>query len=207
MSDQALSWVYAEEQVNEDLLIAAARKSGEELGLSPISPATGQLLRILAHGVTTAVEVGTGTGVSGLYLLSSSETINLTTIDVEAEAQRSARDTFARAGIRPSRTRLIKGRSADILPRLADASYGLVLLDGDPSETPGDVDEAFRILKPGGLLVVARALLGGKVADPARRESGTVAMRGIIKDMTENYPEAALIPVGSGLLVVRKPAA
>lgn len=204
-SDKTLSWAFAEEQTAEDELMGQARTAAADLGVAAVSAATGALLRLLVStaGAKTAVEVGTGAGVSGLYLLLGSEELTLTTIDVEAEAQRAARDVFARAGIRASRTRLIKGRSADILPRLADRSYDLVLIDGDAEEAPGDAEEALRILRPGGLLIVAQAMLDGKVADPARREPETVAIRGLVRDVLERSPLSALVPVGAGLLLAQ----
>lgn len=204
-SDKTLSWAFAEEQTAEDELMGQARAAAADLGVAAVSAATGALLRLLVStaGAKTAVEVGTGAGVSGLYLLLGSEELTLTTIDVEAEAQRAARDVFSRAGIRASRTRLIKGRSADILPRLADRSYDLVLIDGDAEEAPGDAEEALRILRPGGLLIVAQAMLDGKVADPARREPDTVAIRGLVRDVLERSPLSALVPVGAGLLLAQ----
>lgn len=204
-SDKTLSWAFAEEQTAEDELMGQARTAAADLGVAAVSAATGALLRLLVStaGAKTAVEVGTGAGVSGLYMLLGNEELTLTTIDVEAEAQRAARDVFARAGIRASRTRLIKGRSADILPRLADRSYDLVLIDGDAEEAPGDAEEALRILRPGGLLIVAQAMLDGKVADPARREPETVAIRGLVRDVLERSPLSALVPVGAGLLLAQ----
>lgn len=204
-SDKTLSWAFAEEQTAEDELMGRARTAAADLGVAAVSAATGALLRLLVStaGAKTAVEVGTGAGVSGLYMLLGNEELTLTTIDVEAEAQRAARDVFARAGIRASRTRLIKGRSADILPRLADRSYDLVLIDGDAEEAPGDAEEALRILRPGGLLIVAQAMLDGKVADPARREPETVAIRGLVRDVLERSPLSALVPVGAGLLLAQ----
>lgn len=205
--DKTLSWAFAEEQTVEDGLLAAARATADDLGLATTSPATGALLRLLVSvaGAQTAVEIGTGAGISGLYLLKGNDQLTLTTIDVESEAQRTARELFARAGIRASRTRLIKGRSADILPRLADRSYDLVLVDGSPEEAPGDVQEALRILRPGGLLVIGRALLDGRVADPARREPDTVALRGLVRDILEQGANSALVPIGPGLLLSQKP--
>lgn len=205
--DKTLSWAFAEEQTVEDELLAGARATADDLGLAATSAATGALLRLLvsASKAQTAVEIGTGAGISGLYLLKGNDQLTLTTIDVESEAQSTARELYARAGIRASRTRLIKGRSADILPRLADRSYDLVLVDGAPEEAPGDVQEALRILRPGGLLVVSRALLDGRVADPARREPDTVAMRGLVREILEKGSNPALVPIGAGLIATQKP--
>ena len=81
------------------------------------------------------VEIGTGTGVSGLWLLRGMRPDGvLTTIDVEAEHQRVARRVFAAAGLAPSRTRIITGRALDVLPRLADGVYDLVFVDHDRLE-------------------------------------------------------------------------
>ena len=203
-ADKTQSWAYAEELAGAAEEFAAARAGAEEIGVTPISAATGALLRFIAAGATHAVEVGTGSGLSGLYLLTANPSLVLTTIDVDSEAQSLAREAYARAGIRSSRSRIINGRSADLLPRLADSSYDLVFLDGSPAETAGDLEEALRILRPGGILAVDRALLGGKVADPARREPDTVAMRNLVREVTESDHVTSLVPVGSGLLLARK---
>ena len=78
------------------------------------------------------VEIGTGTGVSGVWLLRGMRPDGvLTTIDVEDEHQRIARRIFRRPGSPPSRTRIITGRALDVLPRLADGVYDLVFVDAD----------------------------------------------------------------------------
>ncbi|WP_392399177.1 O-methyltransferase [Actinotignum urinale] len=205
MSDQIQCWQYAEEVVIEPEIIATARDVATDFGIRSISAATGNFLTMLMKtaGVKNVVEVGTGTGISGMYMLRSGN-IHLTTLDTESEAQHAARDFFTKDGARPGRVRLINGRSADLLPRLASASYDCVVIDGDPLEAPGDVDEAMRLLRPGGLIVILHALQGGKIADPARREEKVVAIRGLIKDMNdaENI-DTTLVPIGDGVLVAR----
>lgn len=202
--DQTQSWAYAEEVCEEDQITFAARQMAREFGITSVTPGVGRFIQVLAAAshVRTAVEIGTGTGVSGLYLLGASAEIALTSIDIESEAQHVAREAFGRASVRPGRTRLINGRSADILPRLASKSYDLVLLDGDPLETAGDVQEALRILRPGGTLVVARALAGGRVPDPARREEDVVALRTLGKELLDAAElRSSLVPIGDGLIV------
>ncbi|WP_216380237.1 O-methyltransferase [Arcanobacterium phocae] len=205
--EKAQSWLYAESFATDDDFIIQARHQSAELGIDPISPATGQFLSMLVsvNGVKTIADIGTGTGVSGLYFLASSQDSQLTSIDTDSEAQNLARQNFAHTGIRSGRYRLINGRSADILPRLAPNSYDLVLVDGDILEAEGDVSEALRMLRVGGILVVAHALYHDRVADPARRDEQTVAMRNLGKTIQESAElTSSLVPIGDGLLVAVK---
>jgi predicted O-methyltransferase YrrM len=163
------------------------------------------VLRVLASALPAraVVEIGTGTGVSGLYLLSGMpEDGVLTTIDVEVENQRAAREAFAEAGVRTNRTRVIPGRALDVLPRLTDSAYDLVLVDGDKSEYVAYVEQAIRLLRRGGVVAIDSALWRGRVADPAQRDAVTTVIREVgkrIRDDDRLVP--ALIPSGDGLLL------
>src|SRR5690349_2259165 len=127
----------AESFATEDLVLQTARGLAEELGLTPVSAATGALLRVLAAagGAKSVIEIGTGTGYSGLWLLRGMRPEGvLTTIDPEAEHQRVARRVFAAAGLPPGRSRIITGRARDVLPRLADGIYDMVFVHHDRLE-------------------------------------------------------------------------
>jgi len=199
------SWAYAEQFVPEDEVVERARARAEELGCTPVGAGTGAALRVLAAavGARTVVEVGTGSGVSGLYLLAGMpEDGVLTTIDVEPEHQRAAREAFAEAGIRPNRTRLISGRGLDVLPRLTDGAYDLVLLDADKRDFDAYLEQALRLLRPGGVLAVDNALWHDRVADPAQRDETTTAIREMGKRVRENERLLpAMLPSSDGLLV------
>ncbi|MBX6769293.1 MAG: methyltransferase, partial [Actinomadura rubrobrunea] len=60
-----------EEYLPEDEALVNARRRGEEVGATPIGPAGGATLRFLAAVIDarTVVEIGTGCGVSGIWLL------------------------------------------------------------------------------------------------------------------------------------------
>jgi predicted O-methyltransferase YrrM len=125
----------------------------------------------------------------------------LTSVDIEAEHQRHAREVFAAEGVAPSRARLIAGRALEVLPRLADAAYDLVLVDGDKSEYADYVEQAARLLRPGGVMAIDNSLWHDKVADPAQRDPDTIAIRGVLTALQEDERwTAALLPVGDGLL-------
>lgn len=173
-----------------------------------VSPGTGAVLRLVAAALraTAVVEVGTGTGVSGLWLLRGMAPEGvLTTIDSEAEHQRAAKEAFGEAGVRPTRVRTITGRALDVLPRLTDGGYDLVLVDGDPLELAATVEQALRLLRPGGVLAVAHALHGDRLPDPARRDAVTTAYREVTRTLRDDERLVpALLPSGDGLLLAAR---
>lgn len=190
-----------------------ARGRANQLGCHAILPGARAALAVLAAalGAKSVVEIGTGTGVASLALLSGMHPDGvLTTIDGEVEHQRAAKAAFAEAGIRSTRTRAISGRALDVLPRLTDAAYDLVLVSAAESSCAAYVAQAMRLLRPGGMLVVDSALWGGQVADPARRDEATTAVREVGRAVRD-HPDllSALLPVGDGLLLAvrRRPPA
>jgi predicted O-methyltransferase YrrM len=207
-ANRAASWSYAEEFVREDPVLEAARSRGEELGAVPIGVATGAALRLLAGavGARAVVEIGTGAGVSGLWLLAGMPADGvLTTIDIEGEHQRAAREAYAQAGVAHQRTRVITGRALDVLSRMTDGAYDLAFVDGDKLEYPAYVQEATRLLRRGGVLALDNMLWHDRVADPAARDDATRTLRDLGKALREDEGfTTTLLPVGDGLLVAVK---
>lgn len=202
------SWSYSEDFVAEDAVLAAARERSHEVGVVGIGPGGGATLRFLASvlGARAVVEIGTGTGVSGLWLLRGMPADGvLTTVDLEAEHQRLARETFAEAGIAPQRVRTIPGAALDVLTRLTDGAYDLVFADGDKREYGSYLTEALRLLRPGGVVAFDNALWHDRVADPAQRDEETVAVRDLGRTVAEHEDLVpVLLPVGDGLLLAQK---
>jgi predicted O-methyltransferase YrrM len=199
---------YAESYLPEDEIITAARERAAELGCVPIGPAGGATLRVLAAatGATNVVEVGTGAGVSGLYLMGGmAEGGQFISIDIEGEHQRAAKEAFTEAGIAPTRYRLINGSAPDVLPRMRDETYDLVFVDADKTTYGVYLEQALRMLRPGGVMAFDNALWHDRVADPSQRDAETVTLRELSKTVRDdNRLLAALIAVGDGLLVAAK---
>jgi len=202
------SWAYSEEFIAETEVIEKARLGSAELGCMPILPGAGAVLRLLAAaaGARAVVEIGTGAGVSGLWLLSGMPADGiLTTIDVEAEHQRAARQAYVAAGIAPQRTRVITGRALDVLPRLTDAAYDMVFIDADKAEYPQYVEQALRLLRTGGVLALDNMLWHDNVADPAARDETTTSLRDLGKALRDDESLLpTLLPVGDGMLAAVK---
>ncbi|MBB4138765.1 O-methyltransferase [Microbacterium invictum] len=201
---------FADEATIEPDAIARARAHALELGADPISPVIGAQCAVLAAatGALNIVEIGTGGGVSGLWLLHGSPRATLTTIDKEPEHLALARTAFADAKIPAARARFITGRAADVLPRMNEASYDIVLVDADAEGVIEYVEHGLRLVRAGGTVLVPRVLAGGAVADPVKRDPTTSAYRSLIQE-TQASPAVlgALSIAGEGLLQLTTTAA
>lgn len=200
---------YAEGFVSEDAIKVAARNRGIEIGTTDASQGAGAYLSFLAHllSAQSVVEVGTGSGVGALWLLDGMlKSGTLTSIDDEMEHSTIARTAFLEAEIAPSRFRLITNPVMEVMTKLTDRAYDLVIYRHNAEDLTYAISEAHRILRSGGVFVIDNFFGGGKVADPAQRDPKTVALREAgkaLKNDSENW-SISLIPVGDGLLLATK---
>ncbi len=204
----------------EDEPLLAARANADDLGGTvPVRPEVGAALRFIAAsvGARTAVEIGTGCGTSGIWLLRGMRQGGiLTSVDTEPEYQRVARQAFSKAGFATNQARLILGRALDVLPRLSDGAYDLVFCDADPRDYPDYLTAALRLLRPGGIVAFNDVLAAD---EPDSAPSPRPAPHGFGDEFDEAEPgggEAAgdlvnlvrdderlipmLLPLGEGLL-------
>ena len=200
---------FAEGFIPEDFFKSQARTRGIELGASDTTSGSGAFLRYLAFTLKaqSVVEVGTGSGVGSLWLLDGMlESGTLTSIDDEMEHTQIAKMAFGDADIPQSRYRLITNNVVDVISKLTDRAYDLVVLRHNPEDLSFVIGEAHRILRSGGALVIDNYYGGGKVSDAAQRDPKTVALRDagkIIKNDSEHWV-SSLIPIGDGLLIATK---
>jgi predicted O-methyltransferase YrrM len=209
MVDKISSWKFAEDFAEESEVLRAARGRAEELGIECITPSVGAHLALIASalGAKAIVEAGTGTGVSGLWLLSGSPNAVLATIDTETEIQAAAKRAFSDAKLAPNRTRVITGKALDVMSNMADAAYDLVFLDADRETLEAQLHEASRLLRPGGVVAIAHALWRDRVPDPAMRDDATSIYRDVLRFFSSQDDFVSVLsPVGDGLLLASKRA-
>ncbi|MFJ4997595.1 O-methyltransferase [Microbacterium sp. NPDC088619] len=203
MSENDANARFIRESIVEPSPIARARAHAIELGASPISAAVGSQIAVLAAATAarSIVEIGTGAGVSGLWLLRGAPQAVLTSIDNEPEHLAAARQAFAEARVPATKARFITGRAADVLPRMNEASYDIVLVDADPENVIDYVEHGLRLVRTGGMVLVPRVLSGGRVADPVQRDEVTSAYRSLVQETQESSAVLATVSAsGEGLL-------
>jgi predicted O-methyltransferase YrrM len=184
----------------EDDALVAARTRAEGIGVPP-SPEVGALLAWVAASVAarSGVEVGSAGGVSALWLLRAFRDRGaLTSIEPDPHAHGLATEAYTAAGA-GSRVRSILGDPAAVLPRLADDSYDLVLLQLEGGSSPDDLVHARRLLREGGVLV-ARGV--------ARRGDRAEARARFLHQLLEDGSFAtAVLPIDDGLALATRLAA
>jgi predicted O-methyltransferase YrrM len=179
----------------EDAVIEQARAHASG---RPPSPETGSLLAWLAAttAARTVVEVGSAAGVSGCWLLRGlGERGTLTSIEPDPSTHGLARDAFARAGA-GCQVRAILGDPAEVLPRLSDRSYDLVVLQLEGAASPEDVGHARRLLRDGGVLVARQV---GRRGDHAEARARFLQL--LVED--EGFT-TTLLPMDGGLALATR---
>ncbi len=198
---------FSESFVREDVFMQQARNTAEELGTVDPSPAVGGLLKYVVQTINakSIAEIGTGSGVSGLWIFNGAPSdAVLTSVDTEREHAAAARTIFEEAEISAQRFRLITGVILEVVGKLADNNYDVIVLR--PAADLMDlIHESYRLLRTGGVLFIDHALSGGKVADPTQRDFETISRRDGIKAVKEDSRWASsLLPIGSGVLLATK---
>ncbi len=204
-----LDWKYVDDAAGENEHIAAARVTSREHGLTPIAPSMGAQYAVAtaSAAATNIIEIGTGYGVSGLWLLEGAPEATLTSIDDDYDHHEQSKTIFAQAGYAANKVRLITGNAIDVLPRMNDNDYDVALVDGDPTQLQTNVQHALRLVRSGGIVLIPHALWNGEVAEPAKRGAVPSALRSIMRNANDDDSQVwSLSPVGDGLITIVKRA-
>lgn len=200
---------FSDNFIAEDLNQQAARARGIEIGTYDTTPGSGAFLKYLAELISAqaVVEVGTGSGVGTLWLTKGM--INsgvITTIDDEIQHTQIAKEAMLDADISPSNYRLITNSPLEVMRKLADRAYDLVVIRSNSEDILDLIDETHRVLRTGGVLAIDRYFGGGKVSDPAQRDEKSVALRDAGKSLRMNSEvwSITLNPIGDGVLAATK---
>lgn len=200
---------FADSFIVEDVNQQAARARGVEIGTHDTTPGSGAFLKYLAELISaqSIVEVGTGSGVGTLWLIKGMiESGVITTIDEEVQHSQIAKEAMLDADISTSNYRLITNPPLEVMRKLADRAYDLVVIRSNSEDILDLIDESHRILRTGGVLAIDRYFGGGKVNDPAQRDEKSVALRDAGKSLRMNSEtwSISLNPIGDGVLAAKK---
>ena len=197
--------IYVEAYVAEDDVTGRRARRRERARLRADRPrAVAPALRFLAAAIAAraVVEIGTGTGVSGLWLLRGMRPDGvLTSIDVDPEHQRVARAALHRRRARAVPAAADQRMGLEVLPRLTDGGYDLVFVDAEPGRVPALPRRgACGCCAPAGWSCCT-ACSGAGVLDPDAADASTLALREVARQVRDDERLVPmLLPLGDGLL-------
>jgi|TARA_Y100000294_G_scaffold63363_1_gene59991 caffeoyl-CoA O-methyltransferase len=176
-----------------------------------ISPEQGQFMALLVEltGASKCLEVGTFTGYSALAVaLALPEDGTLVTCDISEEFTSRAKPYWREAGV-AGKIDLRLGPALETLDALiADGESGafdFAFIDADKVNYQGYFQRALDLIRPGGLILVDNVLWSGAVADPARGDEDTEAIRAFNQARAgDPRISLSLVPIGDGLTLARK---
>lgn len=190
---------------DQDLRVIRQHMTDEgypEIQLPPITARTIQLLLRLVRA-RRVLEVGTLAGYSALWIARSLPPGGkLVTVEKDPMRAAQARRLLAAAGV-GDLVEVVEGDATAVLAGFEESGvFDAIFLDADKEGLPDYLEEAGRLLVPGGLLLVDNALWEGRVLDPEARDEATEAVRGLARGVAEDPTwDGCILPTGDGLLV------
>ncbi len=201
--------------VRESELFSALRKETAQLEMAvmQITPEQGQFMTLLTRliGARRAIEIGTFTGYSALSIaIGLPDDGKLIACDISDEWTRIGKRYWQQAG----QADKIDLRLAPALKTLDDLlssgqaeAFDLAFIDADKVNYLNYYERCFRLLRPGGLIMVDNVLWGGSVVDETNQNPDTCAIREFNQFVHQDARvEISLMPIGDGLTLVRKKA-
>ena len=154
------------------------------------------------------LEIGTAIGFSALLMAEQVPDAKIMTIDRNEEMIGFAKENFARFDQRKQIT-LLEGDAVDLLEHI-EQRFDLIFMDSAKSKYIVFLPEVLKRVEGGGVVILDDIFQGGDVARDimeVRRGQRTI-YRGLQRlfDATLDHPglTASLIPLGDGILMIRK---
>lgn len=198
---------------DEHPVLAELRTATEATGAAgmQISPEQGAFMSLLVQitGAKRILEIGTFTGYSTLAMaLALPPDGRIVASDVSEKWTSIARGFWARTGLDKKIDLILKPGAAVIAELLESGEtsrFDLVFIDADKEKYDHYYEGALKLLRPGGLILIDNVLWGGDVADPAKTDPDTAALKALnAKIRCDGRVSFAMVPIGDGLTLARK---
>ncbi len=203
---------YVLAHAGEDGLLARLRAETEavlgERSRMQVAADQGAFLRLMARLLKAerALEIGTFTGYSAICIARGlGPAGRLVACDVSEEWTAIARRYFAEAGL-DDRIDLRLAPALETLGSLpADEPFDLVFIDADKTAYPEYWQQAMRLVRPGGVVLVDNVLYHGEVAGGpggTRNPASVEAIR-VTNDMilADDRVDSVILPLADGMTV------
>ena len=211
--DDALSDYILKISLREPLVLRRLREETSQLPQHnmQISPEQGQFMQILVRlmGAQRCIEVGVFTGYSSLVVaMALPANGHLIACDISEDYTSVAGRYWQEAGV-ADRIQLKLAPALQTLDSLLAKgnaeSYDFAFIDADKTNYKHYYERLLKLLRPGGLIAVDNVLWSGKVIDDTDQSADTRAIRAFNQAIHQDERvDVSLVPIGDGLMLVRK---
>ncbi len=162
-------------------------------------------LLLRSSGAKLVVEVGTLAGYSAICMARGlGDDGHLITIEASAKHAAFAEEWVSRSDV-ADRVEVRQGRGVDLLPKIDSDTVDAVFLDADKQSYILYLEEARRVLRDGGLLLVDNAFAFGHLLEDGCEDPSVLALREF-NDAVAADPDfdGVMVPLGDGVWVARR---
>jgi predicted O-methyltransferase YrrM len=206
--EYVLRWGFREPEILARLRAETA--AHPQAGMQ-IAPEQGAVLGLLVEllDARRCLEVGTFTGYSSLAVaLAMPADGRLVCCDLSDEYTSVARRYWAEAAV-ADRVELRLGPAVETLDALlaegAAGTFDLAFIDADKPSYPAYWERCLELLRPGGVVAMDNVLWSGDVADPARQDADTQALRRVNETVASDpRVRHVLLAIADGMTIARK---
>ena len=178
-SSEAVAHYLAEHARQDEVLARVEREIKDHpQARMQISPDQGALLTLLvkATGATNALEIGTFTGYSAICIARGlDEGGRLTCLEIDPDFAATAQRNLEDAGLQDRVTIVIGDAEETLAATPEEPTYDFAFIDADKQAYADYYELVLARTKPGCLILIDNALLGGRVIDPQDERSRIVA--------------------------------
>lgn len=211
ISSRHLEYV-ADRTQSDDTFLMELKQAAEDAEIPAIwiSPAQASFLEVLfaASRVRRVVEVGTLAGYAAIRMArGTTDDGRVDTIELDPQRAEFAEAWVARSDV-AHKVRVHRGDARDVLATFEDGCADAMFIDADKDGYDHYLDEAMRIVRTGGLVLVDNAFAFGELFADDVEPGGSVEKIRKVNDRIAAMPDlrAIIVPFGDGCWVGVKTA-
>jgi predicted O-methyltransferase YrrM len=205
--DYMLSVSLREPHVLRELRVDTAQDENANM---QIAPEQGQFMALLVKmlGARRTLDIGVYTGYSSLCLgLALPREGRVVACDINREWTDMAKRYWRRAGVE-EKIELHLGPAQQTLEGLLGKgrdSFDFAFIDADKINYDVYYEYCLQLIRSGGLIAIDNVLWDGAVADAAKNDDDTMAIRALNRKIhADPRVEISLVPIADGLVLARK---
>lgn len=208
IKDDKTSYIESLYAVEDEILHETRVSINEYLQKIQISPLEGKIIHVLLNMVKAkkVLEIGTLAGYSAIWIARAlPKDGQLTCIEKSEENYKIALANLQNA-VPDGKVKLINADAKELLPTLNE-KFDAVFIDADKTSYPFYLEQTYRLLNQGGLIIADNTLLFGKVYNKSSEEM-VIAMQEFNQKISD--PDrfiSIILPTNEGLTIAIKRAA